>query len=127
MTADGSAHDAALTYAILLQRLARELGSLQGTSHALQSELADALGGKPLTRNGIRAAQSLDLITQSLQDLATVTQAITHDMPNGGPTPERLGDLDQMLTLQSLAGRLLDPDADAAGARDRTDGEIAWL
>ncbi len=82
--------------------LACELAVLPARVATLESRVGAMAGRAGLDAEAVVALQDLDLIRQTLEDLARLAQAAQDSRP-GGPD----GDLAELLTLRDMRDRLL--------------------
>jgi hypothetical protein len=104
-----------LSLTVALRRLAAETGRCAELGLELQDRLSEALGPRPCER-AVAAAQSLDLLCQTLAEIARCLDAAAANTPaNARLDPERLV---RGVLLADLAARLADlpPSAVAAAS-----------
>ncbi|MBV9076860.1 MAG: hypothetical protein JO048_05185 [Methylobacteriaceae bacterium] len=88
----------------VMGRIEGELRTLADLSLAVQEGLSETLTSEAITREGLRSAQNLDLITQSLAATAAFMRALVDQVPSEVSVRPDLAAAH--LTLAKLAERL---------------------
>lgn len=122
----GAATDRALSLDILAARVGEELAGLARISAEVQTALSLCHFADHTDPSAIRGLQGIDRITQSLEDLGRLMEALSEELPANVPIPA-----ERMLSRLRLRELQLRFDAGGAGAPlhapNAAPGEITWL
>ncbi len=109
----------------LATRIGTEIAELAVLAVALQETLGGFVGNGAADRQAIREVQSLDRLTQVLQDLTRVMAALAKVLPKDLRVPAL--PLLHAIRLYDLSQTLAASDPRAAMPVPEADGDVAWL
>jgi hypothetical protein len=109
----------------LAHRIGAEIAQMAELAVALQDTLAGFVADAAADRQAIREVQSLDRLTQVLQDLTRVMAALAQGLPQDlrVAAPPVL----RVIRLYDLSQTLAAPDPREAVSVAGAEGEVAWL
>jgi hypothetical protein len=114
----------------LLGQLSRELSAMETELSALQDAMADLIDRSPPEPDMIRRLQSIDTITQTARNLATVAAAMarSHPAPPGADVIRASVGLKDLAERLARAGSASDAGRPAPrGTGSVSRGEISWF